>query len=106
MSSFRRITCTAEKQSGADQRKFCDVSPCIGGPAHQTNDTSRSVGALNTAAQDNRGLICIASEITETAINLAGLEAKKAVDEGMEDLLSILYLGLEVMSIDEKALAP
>jgi len=34
------------------------------------------------------------------------LEAKKAVDEGMEDLLSILYLGLEVMSIDEKALAP
>ena len=72
----------------------------------QTNEASRSVGALNTAAQDNRGLICIASEITETAINLAGLEAKKAVDEGMEDLLSILYLGLEVMSIDEKALAP
>ena len=54
----------------------------------------------------HRGLICIASEITETAINIAGLEAKKAVDEGMEDLLSILYLGLEVMSIDEKALAP
>ena len=66
-----------KKQSGADQRQFCDVSPCIGGPAHQTNDTSRSVGALNTAAQDNRRLICIASEITEKAINIAGLEAKK-----------------------------
>ena len=59
----------------------------------------------DTAAQNNRGLICIASEITETAINIAGLEAKKAVDEGMEDLLSILSLGLEVMSIDEKSLA-
>ncbi|KZR88110.1 hypothetical protein MITS9509_01563 [Synechococcus sp. MIT S9509] len=71
----------------------------------QTNDASRSVGALNTAAQDNREIIATAANITEEAINIAGLEAKKAVDEGMEDLLSILSLALEVMGINEKALA-
>lgn len=71
----------------------------------QTNDASRSVGALNTAAQDNRGMIATAANISEEAINIAGLEAKKAVDEGMEDMLAILSLALEVMGIDEKALA-
>ncbi|KZR92118.1 hypothetical protein MITS9509_01576 [Synechococcus sp. MIT S9509] len=71
----------------------------------QTNDTSRSVGALNTAAQDNRELIATAANISEEAINIAGLQAKKAVDEGMEDMLAILSLALEVMSINEKALA-
>ncbi|QNI55178.1 hypothetical protein SynBIOSE41_02687 [Synechococcus sp. BIOS-E4-1] len=71
----------------------------------QTNDASRSVGALNTAAQDNRELINKAANITEEAINIAGLEAKKAVDEGMEDLLSIQSVALEVMGISEQQLA-
>ena len=71
----------------------------------QTNDASRSVGALNTAAQDNRELIATAANISEQAINIAGLEAKKAVDQGMEEMLAVLSLALEVMGINEKALA-
>ena len=50
-------------------------------------------------------MIATAANISEEAINIAGLEAKKAVDEGMEDMLAILSLALEVMGINEKALA-
>ncbi len=71
----------------------------------QTNDASRSVGALNTAAQDNRELIATAANISEEAVNIAGLEAKKAVDEGMTEMLAVLSLALEAMGIDEKSLA-
>ncbi|QNI54656.1 hypothetical protein SynBIOSE41_02152 [Synechococcus sp. BIOS-E4-1] len=46
---------------------------------------------MNTAAQSNRELIKKAVNITEQAIRIAGLEAKKAVAEVMEDLLSSLF---------------
>ena len=71
----------------------------------QTNDASRSVGALNTAAQDNREIIATAANISEEAVNIAGLEAKKAVEEGMTEMLAVLSLALEAMGIDEKSLA-
>ena len=71
----------------------------------ETNQASRSVGALNTAAQDNRELIATAANISEEAVNIAGLEAKKAVEEGMTEMLAVLSLALEAMGIDEKSLA-
>jgi len=50
-------------------------------------------------------LIANVANISELAINIAGLEAKKKVDEGMEDMLAILSLALQVMGINDKALA-
>lgn len=71
----------------------------------QTNNASRSVGALNTAAQDNRELIKTASEITEAAVDVARQEAKAAVDEGMDDMLAVLSFTLQALGIDEAQLA-
>ena len=74
------------------------------GLQEETNQASRSVGALNTDAQDNRELIATAANISEEAVNIAGLEAKKAVDQGMDEMLAVLSLALEAMDITEEAL--
>ena len=71
----------------------------------QTNDASTAVGRLNAEAQDNRELIRTAGEITETAIDIAGLEAKKAVDEAMDETLALLSVAMEAMGITEESLA-
>ena len=70
----------------------------------QVNDASTRVGELNAEATENRDLIRTASQITETAIDIAGQEAKKAVNEGMDEMLALLSLALEVMGIDETQL--
>ena len=74
------------------------------GLQEQTNQASRSVGALNADAQDKRELIATAANISEEAVNIAGLEAKKAVDQGMDEMLAVLSLALEAMDITEEAL--
>ena len=71
----------------------------------QVNQASAAVGELNTAAQDNRETIATAANISEEAVNIAGLEAKKAVDQGMEEMLAVLSVALEAMGINEQSLA-
>ena len=84
---------------------FESYSRAIADLQAQTNEASLAVGRLNSEAQDNRELIRTAANISEEAVNIAGLEAKKAVDQGMDEMLAVLSVALEAMGINEQSLA-
>ena len=84
---------------------FESYSRAIADLQGQTNEASLAVGRLNSEAQDNRELIRTAANISEEAVNIAGLEAKKAVDQGMDEMLAVLSVALEAMGINEQSLA-
>ena len=60
---------------------------------------------MNTAAQDNREIIATAANISEEVVNISGLEENKAVDQGMDEMLTVLSLALRDIGIDEQSLA-
>ena len=95
---------TIRNQQEAINALFSGYRDSLGDLEDQTNAAAAAVGLLNTAAEDNRETIATAANISEEAQNIARQEAKAAVDSGMDEILGLLTVALEVMGIDEQSL--
>lgn len=96
---------TIRNQQEAINALFSGYRDSLGDLEDQTNAAAAAVGLLNTAAEDNRETIATAANISEAAVNIASLEAKKATDEAMDEILSILSVALEALGVKEEDLA-
>lgn len=96
---------TIRNQQEAINALFSGYRDSLGDLEDQTNAAAAAIGLLNTAAEDNRETIATAANISEEAVNIASLEAKKATDEAMDEILSILSVALEALGVKEEDLA-
>ena len=66
-----------------------------------TNAATVEVGALNTAAQDNREVIEQAANIRQEAVNIAEREARRAMSEWRDEFLDLMALSVRALGLTE-----